>query len=125
MQTGTWNYSSTNKPEGFVSKRRVMRMGLLFGVGLKRVGFAVAREDGMIVGQPLNLPLIELTNAKVLNHRDLFPFHRWCHHRFELVTVLPLVGQAVDRQQMVPFWVNRLVSRKETHFHQQSHLYWN
>ena len=99
--------------------------GLLFGVGLKRVGFAVAREDGMIVGQPLNLPLIELTNAKVLNHHDLFPFHRWCYHRFELVTVLPLVGQAVDHQQMVPFWVNHLVSRKETHFHQQSHLYWN
>ena len=70
-------------------------------------------------------PLVELTNARVLHHRDLFSFHRWCHHWFELVTVLPSLGQTVDRQQMAPFWVNRLVSRKEARFYQQSHLYWN
>ena len=70
-------------------------------------------------------PLVELTNARVLRHRDLFSFHRWCHHRFKIVTVLPLFGQTVDRQQMVPFWVNRLASRKEARYHQQSHLYWN
>ena len=79
----------------------------------------------MIVGHPLNLLLIELTNAKVLNHRDLFPFHGWCHHRFEFVTVFPLIEQTVDRQQMAPFWVNRLVSQEEARFHQQSHLYWD
>ena len=79
----------------------------------------------MIVGQPLNLPLVELTNAKVLNHRDLFPFHGWCHYWFEFVTVFPLIEQTVDRQQMAPFWVNRLVSQKEARFHQQSHLYWS
>ena len=50
----------------------------------------------MIAGQPLNLPPIGLTNARVLHHRDLFPFHGWCH-RFEIVVVLPLIGQAVDR----------------------------
>ena len=76
-------------------------------------------------GRRDNSPLVELTNARVLHHHYLFSFHRWCYHWFEAVTVLPLVGQTVDRQQMVPFWVNRLVLRKEARFYQQSHLYWN
>ena len=54
----------------------------------------------MIVGQPLNFPLIELTNAKVLNLRDLFPFHGWCHYRFEFVTVFPWW----DKQLTVSRW---------------------
>ena len=67
-------------------------------IGKARVedGFTVAQENGMIAGQPLNFPPIGLTNARVLHHRDLFPFHGWCH-RFEIVVVLPLIGQAVDR----------------------------
>ena len=92
--------------------------GFTLRVGLRRLADCGTggRDDS---------PLVELTNVRVLRHRDLFSFHRWCHHWFEAVAALPLLGQTVDRQQMVPFWVNRLVSRKEARFHHQSHLYWN
>ena len=69
-----------------------------YSSGWSEMGWlAVAQEDGMVAGQPLSLPLTESTNARAPHHRDLFPFHGWCHHRFGLVVVLPLVGQAVDR----------------------------
>ena len=106
-------------------------------IGKARVedGFTVAQEDGMIASQPLNLPPIGLTNARVLYHRDLFPFHGWCHPlvrdcgcpSFDRTGGWLLADDAfvTGPLSFVPFWVNRLISRKKACCHQQSHLYWN